>query len=283
MTRRVVVVGAAGRLGAAIVRAFDGCTVVTHTHHSLDVTDPEAVRDAIDDSAPDVIVNCAAFNDVDGAEDRAAEALAVNGFAVRSLARATEQRRATLVHFSTDFVFDGTATEPYDEVSPPSPRSTYALSKMLGEWFALDASRGFVLRVESLFGAMPGWSGRRGSLDAIVDNLRRGDEVKVFIDRTVSPSYVHDVAAATRHLVERDAAPGVYHCVNGGYGTWYDVAQEAAGLLGVEARLRPVTMDQVTLKAPRPRFCALSNRKLASAGFVMPSWQDAMRRWLASV
>ena len=283
MTRRVVVVGAAGRLGAAIVRAFDGCTVVTHTQHSLDVTDPDAVRDAIDDSAPDVIVNCAAFNDVDGAEDRAAEALAVNGFAVRSLARATEQRRATLVHFSTDFVFDGTATEPYDEVSPPSPRSTYALSKILGEWFALDASRGFVLRVESLFGAMPGWSGRRGSLDAIVDNLRRGDEVKVFIDRTVSPSYVHDVAAATRHLVERDAAPGVYHCVNGGYGTWYDVAQEAAGLLGVEARLRPVTMDQVTLKAPRPRFCALSNRKLASAGFVMPSWQDAMRRWLASV
>ena len=281
MTRRVVVVGAAGRLGASIVRAFSGSSVVSHTRHSLDVTDPDAVRSAITDAAPDVIVNCAAFNDVDGAEDRAAEALAVNAFAVRSLARAAERHDAALVHFSTHFVFDGAASEPYDEAVAPSPRSTYALSKLLGEWFALDAPRGFVLRVESLFGAAPGWSGRPGTLDTIVEGLRQGLPVRVFTDRTVSPSYVEDVAGATRYLVETGAPPGVYHCVNGGPATWHQVAEEAARLLGVEARLQPVTMDQVTLKAPRPRFCALAGRKLAAAGFEMPSLENAMRRWLA--
>lgn len=273
-------VGAAGRLGAAIVRAFGDADLVAHTRASLDVTNLDAVRDAMDAAAPDVILNCAAFNDVDSAEDRAGDALAVNAFAVRSLARAAETHGATLVHFSTDFVFDGTASEPYDESVPPSPRSTYALSKLLGEWFALDAPRAFVLRVESLFGSPPGWSGRSGTMDVIVDGIREGREVKVFRDRTVSPSFVEDVAAATRHLVEGSAPPGLYHCVNSGFATWHYVAEEAARLLGVTPHLKLVTMDQVELKAPRPKFCALANKRLAGAGFVMPSWEDALSRWL---
>ncbi len=251
------------------------------TRADLEITDPDAVSRAVASAAPGVIINCAAFNDVDGAEDRATEALAVNSFAVRSLARAAEKGDAVLVHFSTDFVFDGTATEPYSENVPPAPRSTYALSKLLGEWFALDAPRGFVLRVESLFGAPPQWTGRRGSLDVIVDGLTEGRELKVFTDRVVSPSYVDDVALATRHLVDSGGAPGVYHCVNSGQATWHDVALETARILGVAPRLEPVTMEQMGLKASRPRFCALSNRKLAEAGFMMPAWQDALGRWLA--
>lgn len=281
MTRPVIVVGAAGRLGAAVVHAFAGQPMLALTRDALDITDPDAVASRIAGAAPAVIINCAAFNDVDGAEDRAAEALACNGFAVRSLARAAEQCDAVLVHFSTDFVFDGTATEPYTETAPPAPRSTYALSKLLGEWFALDAPRAFVLRVESLFGTPDGFSGRRGSFDGIVDGLTAGRPVKVFTDRVVSPSYVDDVARATRFLVDSGAAPGLYHCVNTGHATWHDVAVEAARVLGVTPRLEPVTMDQMTLKAARPRFCALSNRKLADAGFAMPPWQDALERWLA--
>ena len=280
MTGPVVVVGAAGRLGASVVQAFAGRPVVALTRAELDITDPEAVRQSMARAAPAVIVNCAAFNDVDGAEDHAADALAANGFAVRSLARAAEACGAVLVHYSTDFVFDGAASEPYSETVPPAPRSTYALSKLLGEWFALDAPRGFVLRVESLFGAPPRWTGRRGSLDAIVDGLREGRNVRVFTDRVVSPSYVDDVAAATRHLVESSAAPGLYHCVNSGHATWHEVALEAARLLGVAARLEPVTMEQVAFKASRPRYCALANRKLAAAGFTMPAWQDALGRWI---
>jgi dTDP-4-dehydrorhamnose reductase len=232
------------------------------------------------DAEPALIVNCTAFNDVDGAEARPLEAMAVNAFAVRSLARAAREAGATLVHYSTDFVFDGTASAPYDEDVPPSPRSTYAASKLLGEWFALDLSSSYVLRVESLFGGPTGWSGRRGTLDGIVDSLRNGREQKVFTDRVVSPSYVPDIAAATRHLVESGATPGIYHCVNSGHASWHDVALEAAELLGVEHKLVPVTMEQVKLAASRPRYCALSNRKLAAAGFAMPTWQQALRRWL---
>ena len=217
--RRVLVTGASGQLASFIVRAFADCDVSAHTRAALDITDAGAVRRTVAAFAPHVIVNCAAFNDVDGAEARPIEALAANALAVRTLARAAEDAGATLVHYGSDFVFDGTAVEPYREDSAPSPRSVYAASKLLGEWFALDAPRAYVLRVESLFGTERGWTGRRGTLDKIVDDLQHGREVKVFTDRVVSPSYVSDVAAATRHLVESGAAPGLYHCVNDGQGT----------------------------------------------------------------
>src|SRR5687767_1135469 len=263
-----------------MVRAFRGSDVVAHTRASLDITDGPTVAGAIADAAPQVIVNCAAFNDVDGAESAPLDALSVNALAVRSLARAAAAVNATLVHFSTDLVFDGTAQEPYDERMPPSPQSTYAASKLLGEWFALDAPRALVLRVESLFGSPRDWAGRRGTVDAIVAGLEEEREVRVFTDRVVSPSYIPDVAAATRHLVDSGAAPGVYHCVNSGQATWYDVAAEAARILGITPKLVPVTMGEVQLKASRPRFCALSNGKLAAAGFRMGTWADALQRWI---
>ena len=280
MNDRILIAGAAGRLAASIADVFAGSEVIAHTRATLDITDPEAVRRVVGEAAPAVVVNCAAFNDVDGAEGRPADALAVNAFAVRSLARAAEACDAVLVHFSTDFVFDGDATEPYTEEATPSPRSVYGMSKLLGEWFALDAPRGFVLRVESLFGAAAGWSGHPGSFDTIVEGLEQGHDVRVFTDRVVSPSYVHDIANAVRYLTETSAPPGVYHCVNAGYATWYEVAEEAARLLGVQPRLQPVRLDQVAFKAARPRFCALAGRKLAAAGFTMPAWNDALRRWL---
>lgn len=277
----VVVTGAAGQLGAAIVRMFADADVTAFGRGDLDITDPLATRARIAAVRPRLIVNCAAWNDVDGAEDMPAAALAVNAFAVRSLARAAEACGATLVHYGTDFVFDGEASAPYAETASPAPRSLYASSKLLGEWFALDAPGGYVLRVESLFGSPPGWQGRRGTLDAIVAGLQGGREVRVFTDRVVSPSYVEDIAAATRHLVTRGASPGVYHCVNSGAATWHEVAQEVARLLGVKPRFRTIRMADAALKAARPRYCALDNTKLAAAGFPMPPWQDALRRWLS--
>ncbi|MDA1183474.1 MAG: dTDP-4-dehydrorhamnose reductase [Acidobacteria bacterium] len=283
MTGPVIVVGAAGRLGASIVAASGGADVVAHTHATLDITDPDAVRQAITGTAPAAVINCAAFNDVDGAEDHPEKAFAVNAFGVRSLARAAEACGALFVHFSTDFVFDGEAAEPYVETDAVAPRSVYGLSKLLGEWFALDAPRGFVLRVESLFGAPVGWSGRSGSLDAIIASLEQGREVTVFTDRVVSPSYVHDIVGAVRHLLDGRVAPGLYHCVNDGHATWHEVAAEAARLLGVHPQFRCVTMDRATFRASRPRYCALAGRKLAAAGFAMPSWNDALRRRLTRV
>ena len=279
---RVFVTGAAGQLGSAIVGAFGDSEVVAHTRATLDVSDPDAVRRAVADAAPSVIVNCAAYNAVDAAEDHPADAFAVNAMAVRSLARAAEEHGAALVHYGTDFVFDGEANEPYTEESPPSPRGAYAMSKLVGEWFALESPRGFVLRVESLFGTPAGWQGRRGTLDGLVEGMEQDRPIKVFTDRVVSPSYVVDIAAATRYVVESGARPGLYHCVNSGHATWFEVATETARLLGLTPRLEPVRMAEISLKAPRPRFCALANRKLAGAGFPMPDWRDALARWIAS-
>ena len=280
--RRVLVTGAAGQLGSAIVRAFADADVRALTRADLEITDSAAVRTMVAEARPDVLVNCAADNDVDGAESAPTRALAVNAFAVRSLARAAEACGAVLVHYGTDFVFDGEASRPYSESAEPAPRGTYASSKLLGEWFALDAPGGFVLRVESLFGCDAAWQGRRGSLDTIVDGLQHGREVRVFTDRVVSPSYIDDVAAATRHLVTTGAAPGLYHCVNSGAATWHEVAKEAATILGLTPRFKTTTMAEADLRVQRPRYCALDNSKLAAAGFLMPPWQDALRRWLAS-
>jgi dTDP-4-dehydrorhamnose reductase len=281
LTHRVLVTGANGQLAHHVVRTFAGHAVTALDRTQLDLTDPDAVRRVVEQAAPTVIVNCAAFNDVDGAEDQPLEALAVNAFAVRSLARAAQEANATLVHYSTDFVFDGSATKPYEESDQPAPQSTYAASKLLGEWFAMDAPRALILRVESLFGSPPGWTGRRGTVDAIVDGIRAGREVPVLTDRVVSPSYTPDVAAATRHLIEHDGPWGLYHCVNTGQATWEIVALEIARHLGVEPRLKRLTTDQLVLRAARPRYCALSASKLAAQGFGMPAWQDALARWLA--
>jgi len=280
----VLVTGSSGQLGTAILSAFSDNRIAAHTHGTLDITNIEAVKRAVAEAQPHVIVNCAAFNFVDDAESRPLDAFGINAFAVRTLARAAEENGATLVHYGSDFVFAGIGgpdMEPYDESVAPSPRSVYAASKLVGEWLALESPRAYVLRVESLFGLPADWKGRRGSLDNIAAGLEAGREIAVFTDRTISPSYVVDVAAATRYLVDAVAPYGLYHCVNSGHATWYEVATELAALLRVPARLKPIRMEDAHLAAARPRFCALSNRKLAAAGFQMPSWQDAVRRWLA--
>lgn len=279
----VAVTGAAGQLGAAIVEAFRPAHDVTAlTHADLDITNPAEVGRALRRLAPAVIVNCAAFNDVDGAEKDAGRALEVNALAVLALAGIARDTGATLVHFGSDFVFDGLSDRPYLETDPPRPKSMYGCSKLLGEMFARDAPRHYVLRVESLFGGpTAGRTAREGALGSIVRRLRAGDEVSVFTDRTVSPTYAPDAALAVRRLLDAAAEPGLYHCVNRGAATWETVAREAARVAGIDARLRPITMEDIPLVAARPRYCALDPGKLARAGVVMPSWQDAVRRWLA--
>ena len=228
---------------------------------------------------PDAIVNCAAYNAVDEAEDRPVEALQANAFAVRTLARAAAAHGAVLVHYSSDFVFDGKTTRPYVEEDRPNPQSVYAASKMLGEWFAADASKAYVLRVESLFGSVGG-SKSRGSAAAIVEGIKAGRDVPVFTDRTVSPTFVVDAAAATRAMLERQVPPGLYHCVNTGQCSWYEFAEETARLLGLQPRLVPMTLGTASLRAKRPAYCALANDKLRAHGVAMPDWRDGLRRWI---
>jgi dTDP-4-dehydrorhamnose reductase len=279
---RVLVAGARGLLGAAVVAEFSAhASVEAADRAALDISDPAAVSAYVGALHPDVIVNCAAYNAVDAAEDNAPHALSVNAFGVLALARAARDAGAVLVHYSTDFVFDGELGRPYTEADAPNPRSVYASSKLLGEWFACEAPGAYVLRVESLFGGPGARTGaRRGSLGTIVHSIMDFLEVPVFVDRTVSPSYTPDIARATRAIVERRLPSGTYHCVNSGAATWADIAVEAARQLRTAPRLRPLTLESVALRAPRPRFCALSNARLASVGIAMPSWQDALARYL---
>ena len=272
-------------LGSAVTRIFRAAGHDVHAvdHRALDITNRAAVEDLTRRVQPEAIINCAAFNDVDGAEDDPALALRVNAIAIIGLARAARDHAAVLVHYGTDFVFDGLASRPYVESDPPNPQSVYASSKLLGEYLAADAPRHYVLRVESLFGfAGSGSTTRRGSLGTIVERLRRAETVPVFVDRTASPALTDDVADATRRLIESGADSGLYHCVNDGAATWLEIAQQAAHLLGVELKAQPLTVDAVKLKARRPRFCALSPARLASLGIVMPDWRDALRRYLGA-
>jgi dTDP-4-dehydrorhamnose reductase len=278
---KVVITGSRGLLGAAVEREFSqGHDVVSLDRAALDITDSTAVAAVIDRERPDLLVNCAAYNDVDGAEEAPAVALEINSFAVLSLARAATRSGAALVHFSSDFVFDGETDRPYIEEDRANPRGAYAASKLLGDWFALEAPRAYVLRVESLFGPPAAGGSRRGSLGTIVDRIRAGEEVPVFVDRTVSPSYTPDIARAVRTLVEGSRPPGLYHCVNSGHATWAAIAEQTASLLSVPLRMRPLTLETAALRARRPRYCALSNGKLAAAGVPMQSWQDALGEFL---
>jgi len=274
---RVLVTGAAGQLGTTIVTDYSGrANVLPVTRKMLDIGDTHSVEAFVAREHPDVVINCAAYTDVDGAEDHAADAIRVNALAVRALAQGASGAGATLVHYGTDFVFEGVVDRPHTEEDEPAPRSVYACSKLLGDWFAADCPRHYVLRVESLFGGAQ----RRSSVDRIADAIRKGEPARVFVDRTVTPSYVKDVADATWKLLHMGAAAGVYHCVNTGVTTWFELATEIGHVLGVEPNLVPVKIADVQMKARRPQYAALSNEKLAHAGVQMPTWQDALRRYL---
>lgn len=276
---RYLLTGAAGQLGSAFRARLEavGADVAAVTRAELDLTSPPSIANVVARTGPRIILNCAAYNAVDQAQGDAPGAFAVNAFAVLELARSAAACGATLVHYSTDFVFDGTAAAPYVEDAPANPASVYGQSKLVGEWMALQAPRAYVLRVESLFGG----PATRSSIDRIVDSLGRSRPTRVFVDRVVTPSYVEDVIDATLALLDRQAAPGVYHCVNSGLTTWHELGEFVARSIGADpALLEPVRVADVPMRAPRPQYCALSNGKLAAAGVRMPDWQDALGRHL---
>jgi dTDP-4-dehydrorhamnose reductase len=273
---RLLVVGAAGQLGGAMAAAAAAAhDVIAWTRREADITDAAAIERRVRDARPDAVINCAAFARVDEAEDAPVEALAVNAVGPLTLARACAAHGAALVHFSTDFVFDGTAPGPHRESDPPNPSGVYAVSKLAGEWMAATAPRHYILRVESLFGGAT----RKSSIDVMLERILADEPVRAFSDRTVSPSFVDDVAAATLALLAGSAPCGVYHCVNTGETTWSELARELARLAGrPHAAIQDVHMAGLAMRVRRPLRAALSNAKLRGAGVTMPTWQDALAR-----
>lgn len=280
---RIVVMGAFGRLGAVLC-----AELVSAGHHlialdraELDITHAEQATVVINDHRPEVIINCAGYNAVDAAERDRAAAFALNAHGPEVLAATAEAAGALFVHFSSDFVFDGDANQAYTETDSTNPLSAYGASKLAGEIATRRASRHYVLRLSSLFGGA-GIDGHRATVDYIADSLLSGASVRAALDRTVTPSYVPDVARATLAMLDAHVPYGTYHCVNSPLTTWYELALEVARQLDVNPSIERVRAADLSAIAPRPRFCALSNQKLASLGIAMPPWQSAIRRHLAA-
>jgi dTDP-4-dehydrorhamnose reductase len=273
----VYVTGAAGQLGQAFVAGLaDTHDVIAVDRDEFDLTDMPTLVGALRGAAPSVIVNCAAFNAVDQAEADPLEVFRLNALVVHALASLANELGAVLVHFSSDFVFDGQQATPYAESDAPHPLSVYGLSKLMSEGLAAAASRHYILRLSSLFGGPQ----RRSYVDRIVEAALTGRDVPVFADRVVSPSYTEEVVAATQFLLDEQAPAGVYHCVLGGYGTWADVAHEIVAELGAPASaVRLVTVSATPQVAHRPKFCALSTAKLAGLGYPVSPWQTVVRAY----
>jgi dTDP-4-dehydrorhamnose reductase len=282
-TTRVLLTGAGAQLAGAIRHRFDGhCILTAVTRQECDVASTTDVARVCGDAGPQVIINCASFNDVDGAERDPEGALRANGLALAVLADAATRARAVLLHYSTDFVFDPAVDPgPLREDAPVSPRSIYAQSKLLGEILAKRAPKHYVLRVASLFGG----SRAKSSLDRLAAAIRRGDTVKAFANRTVTPSYVPDLAAAAAAVLDGDVPYGLYHCVNSDHGTWVDVARAIAVESGIDPdrAVTPVPFDPTAFPARRPTYAALSNAALASHGVTMPTWRDAVARYVRAL
>jgi dTDP-4-dehydrorhamnose reductase len=280
---RIVVAGAFGRLGGVVCDkvASAGHDLVAFGRAELDVTRVEQVTGVMHDLRPEVVVNCTGFNAVDAAERDRAATFAANAHGPELLAMAADAAGALFVHFSSDFAFDGEADRPYTETDPTSPLSAYGASKLAGEVASRRAARHYILRISSLFGGVA-INGHRATVDYLADSLSSGASVRAAVDRTVTPSYVPDVAGAVVAMLDGDVPYGTYHCVSGPSTTWYELAVEIARQLDVNGCVEPVRAADLPAVAPRPRFCALSNQKLAAVGITMPPWQSAIRRHLAT-
>jgi dTDP-4-dehydrorhamnose reductase len=280
-----VVVGARGTLGQSLVEELPraGWTVALAADRSVcDLRDPAAVRAVIGRALagrPGVVFNAAAYTDVDRAEAEGDLAYAVNAVAVEALASAAREAGAALVHYSTDFVFDGERERPYDEFDPPSPQGVYARSKVAGELLAAAATpRLFTVRVGCLYGR-----NGRNFPSTIVRRLRAGETVRADRERAGSPTWVREVARVSAALARTEAF-GVYHCTSQGETSWADFARFCAAELGLpESRVEGLPTSALPMKAPRPRRSILDNRMLRLRGLDgMSSWQDAARAFIAS-
>jgi len=278
---RVGIIGVSGRLGKALLRAFDGHEVIGWRRADFDIRDHARTADAILAASPDVLINTAAFHNTDACEDDPAEAFAVNAIAVRNIAQACRKCRALLVHISTDYVFDGRKLEPYEEGDRPNPLNVYGVSKLAGEHFvAAISERFYMVRVASLFGA-GGSMTKRSFVEMVLGKAERGEPLVVVDDVVMSPTYAEDAARAIRGLVEAQAPHGVYHLTNTGACSWYAFAVEILRATGVTADLKPTTIEAFAPKAARPRYSALASRALIGVGLEsLRPWPEALRAYL---
>lgn len=274
---KILVTGADGMLGQDVVKVSlaAGHEVRGLGRTDLDVTDPERVRDRLEIDRPDVVVNCAAWTDVDGAEDEPEAADSVNGEGAGNIAEAAASVDARVLYVSTDYVFDGTKGEPYLESDPPAPISAYGRSKLKGEEATLFANpRAFVVRTSWLFGA--------GGPNFVETMLRAGEiEGKVLVvhDQVGCPTWTAHLSVGLVRLLDTDRF-GIHHMAATGHCSWYDFAREIFDRSAMEVVTLSATTEMLGRKAPRPAFSALESEY--ESAIELPPWQQGLAGYLAA-
>ncbi|WP_425956321.1 dTDP-4-dehydrorhamnose reductase [Xylanimonas sp. McL0601] len=271
---RWLITGGGGMLATDLEKTLveHGHEVVTATQHDVNITDAEACVAAA--QGFDVIANAAAWTDVDGAEDNEPAAFAVNAVGAANLARAATQAGARLVHVSTDYVFDGDATEPYPAHAPVAPRSAYGRTKLAGEWAVLAEGDHLVVRTAWLYGATTGKFPR-----TIARVLREKGAATVVDDQVGQPTWTADLADLMVRLVDAKAPRGIYHGTSSGRCSWFELAQEVASTIGLDpAVVSPTSSAAFAAKAHRPGYSVLSHDSLEAAGVApIGDWRERFR------
>jgi dTDP-4-dehydrorhamnose reductase len=278
---RVLVTGSGGQLAREVIKVSntEGYDTTALERQSLDITDFSAVSKTISELKPDVVINCAAYNNVDGAEDDWESAFLVNGIGVKNLALACNANGSVLVHFSTDYVFDGDNKKPYTIADRPNPVSRYGKSKLLGEELLKNhAERYFLIRTSWVFGL-----GKFSFPKKVIEWASKNENLRIVDDQIASPSYTVDLAEALMKLI-KTGNYGLYHMTNSGYCSRYEWAAFILKKINWQGRLEPAKSAEFNTPARRPEFSVLDNFPLAQTiGRLLPSWQDATERFLNEV
>jgi dTDP-4-dehydrorhamnose reductase len=274
--KHVLILGAKGTLGGQLLKLYPEAT--GWDREEVDVLDFPSLRGRIDalGFVPDAIINCVAFNDVDGAEDHPGKAFALNSEYVGKLAEYAKERGVPLVHYSTNYVFDGAKGE-YAESDAPAPLSVYGRSKLRGEQLVVESGWGYAVRTAVIFGPK-GESdlSKKSFVDIMLDLSSKRDTIQVVSDEVNSVTYAPDLAVSTCDLLSRMPPPGVYHATNSGGASWFEFAKEIFRIAGRSINMIPVPSTHFPRKATRPAKAILLNTKLPP----LRPWQAALAEFL---
>lgn len=267
----------ARELGPALEAAGVPATLLDRA--ACDVTDLDALRRALGSGPFTAVINCAAYTQVDRAEDEEERAFAVNARGAGNAAQAAKEIGATFLHLSTDYAFDGKKRAPYTEEDPPSPLGAYARSKVAGEEAVREAGgRWIIVRTGELYG-----HGGRNFFHAILARARSGQPLRVVSDQVVTPTWARDLARQLALLLQRAPPGGLYHCTAQGEATWHQAALAALELAGLEAAVEPVSTAEYGSRTPRPLYSVLEHHKLEALGlYRMRPWREALGEWILS-
>jgi dTDP-4-dehydrorhamnose reductase len=278
---KILVTGANGQLAREFQKLAEtpSYEITALGREDLDIADSAAVDAALSRHAPDVILNCAAYNFVDKAEEYFDDAYRVNALGVKNLAAACRQNNILLVHYSSDYVFDGSREDFYTEADEPNPVNRYGKSKLDGEIFLREEMDRYLLfRVSWVFG-----DGEQNFLYKLFQWAKKNKTLKIVSDQISIPTYTKDIVNLTMFAIQKGLG-GIYHLTNSGYASRYEVARYFLERLGMENLILPVTSDYFPTPAKRPYFSAMSNRKLSDAlNVTIPDWKLGIDRYIEAI